>query len=164
MVCRQSQLRKRSSVRTCGCALWLLTSQERATRPYLNVFNFQWLQSKVLLKNTRCWLEAKSDTCPGQEDSKREVKKILRITTKAILVNLGSAGANVSRQTVQQTLHTAEFHGCRPRRTPILQRRHTKAHLASANAHQAKEDFWSTVLQSDETNNKLFGHNDVSLI
>ena len=33
--------------------LRLLTSQERAIRPYLNVFKFQWLQCKVLLKNTR---------------------------------------------------------------------------------------------------------------
>ncbi|KAK3517459.1 hypothetical protein QTP70_012396 [Hemibagrus guttatus] len=33
----------------------------------------------------------------------REVKKNPRITTKAILMNLGSAGSNISRQTVQRT-------------------------------------------------------------
>jgi len=33
--------------------LLLLTSQERAIRPYLNVFKIQWQQCKVLLKNTR---------------------------------------------------------------------------------------------------------------
>ncbi|KAK3530048.1 hypothetical protein QTP86_010336 [Hemibagrus guttatus] len=77
----------------------------------------------------------------------REVKKNPRITTKAILMNLGSAGGNISRQTVQRTLHTAGFHGRRPRRTPLLQIRHTKAHLAFANAHLDKEeDFWSSVL------------------
>ncbi|KAM8726157.1 meiosis-specific protein MEI4 isoform 3-T3 [Acanthopagrus schlegelii] len=59
----------------------------------------------------------------------REVKKNPRITTKAILVNLGSAGGNFSRQTVQRTLHVAGFHGRRPRRTPPLQIRHTKASL-----------------------------------
>ncbi|KAI3372102.1 hypothetical protein L3Q82_006955 [Scortum barcoo] len=73
----------------------------------------------------------------------REVKKNPRITTKAILENLGPAGGNVSRQ----TLHTAGFHGRRPRRMPLLQIRHTKACLAFANAHLDKEeDFWSSVL------------------
>lgn len=82
----------------------------------------------------------------------REVKKNTRITTKPILVNLGSAGGNVSRQTVQWTLNTAGFHGRRPRRTPLLQMRHAKDCLAFANAHLDKEeDFWSSVLWSDET-------------
>ncbi|KAK3512430.1 hypothetical protein QTP70_009851 [Hemibagrus guttatus] len=95
----------------------------------------------------------------------REVKKNPRITTKAILMNLGSAGGNISRQTVQRTLHTAGFHGRRPRRTPLLQIRHTKARLAFANAHRDKEeDFWSSVLWSDETKIELFGHNDVAYI
>ncbi|KAK3557409.1 hypothetical protein QTP70_026653 [Hemibagrus guttatus] len=95
----------------------------------------------------------------------REVKKNPRITTKAILMNLGSAGGNISRQTVQRTLHTAGFHGHRPRRTPLLQIRHTKARLAIANAHLDKEeDFWSSVLWSDETKIELSGHNDVAFI
>ncbi|KAK3536211.1 hypothetical protein QTP86_000192 [Hemibagrus guttatus] len=82
----------------------------------------------------------------------REVKKNPRITTKAILMNLGSAGGSISRQTVQRTLHTAGFHTRRPRRTPLLQIRHTKACLAFANAHLDKEeDFWSSVLWLDET-------------
>ncbi|KAK3520914.1 hypothetical protein QTP86_000371 [Hemibagrus guttatus] len=70
----------------------------------------------------------------------REVKKNPRITTKAILMNLGSAGGKISRQTVQRTLHTAGFHGRRPRRTPLLQIRHTKARLAFSNAHLDKEE------------------------
>ncbi|KAK3534964.1 hypothetical protein QTP70_002042 [Hemibagrus guttatus] len=79
----------------------------------------------------------------------REVKKNPRITTKAILMNLGSAGDDISRQTVQRTLYTA---GRRPRRTPLLQIRHTKARLTFANAHLDKEeDFWSSALWSDET-------------
>ena len=95
----------------------------------------------------------------------REVQKNPRITTKAILVNLGSASANISKQTVQQTLHTAGFHGRRPRRTPLLQIRHTKAHLAFSKAHLDKEDdFWSSVLCSDETKIELFGHSDVLFI
>ncbi|KAK3567675.1 hypothetical protein QTP86_020610 [Hemibagrus guttatus] len=95
----------------------------------------------------------------------REVKKKPRITTKAILMSLGSAGGNISRQTVQWTLHTNGFHGRRPRRTPLFQIRHTKARLAFANAHLDKEeDFWSSVLWSDETKIELFGHNDVAFI
>lgn len=34
--------------------LRLLTSKEKAIRPYLNVFKFKWQQCKVLLKNKRC--------------------------------------------------------------------------------------------------------------
>ncbi|KAK3558929.1 hypothetical protein QTP86_000006 [Hemibagrus guttatus] len=95
----------------------------------------------------------------------RKVKKNPRITTKAILMNLGSAGGNISRQTVQRTLHTAGFHRRRPRRTPLLQIRHTKARLAFANAHlDREEDFWSSVLWSDETKIESFGHNDVAYI
>ncbi|KAI4883239.1 hypothetical protein NFI96_003468, partial [Prochilodus magdalenae] len=95
----------------------------------------------------------------------REVKKNPRITTKAILVNLDSAGGDISRQTVQRTLHTAGFHRHRPRRTPLLQKRHTKARLTFANAHLDKEeDFWCSVLWSDETKIELFGHNDVCTI
>ncbi|KAK3531097.1 hypothetical protein QTP70_010358 [Hemibagrus guttatus] len=84
----------------------------------------------------------------------KKVKKNPRITTKAILMNLGSAGGNISRQTVQRTLHTAGFHRRRRRRTPLLQIRHTKARLAFANAHLDKE----------ETKIELFGHNDVAFI
>ncbi|KAK3523030.1 hypothetical protein QTP86_011327 [Hemibagrus guttatus] len=95
----------------------------------------------------------------------RELKKNPRITAKAILMNLGSAGGNISRQTVQRTLHTAGFHGRTTRRTPLLQIRYTKARLAFANAHLDKEeDFWSSVLWSDETKIELFGHNDVAFI
>ncbi|KAI4873138.1 hypothetical protein NFI96_031583 [Prochilodus magdalenae] len=69
----------------------------------------------------------------------REVKKNPRITTKAILVNLDSAGGDISR--------------------------HTKARLTFANAHLDKEeDFWCSVLWSDETKIELFGHNDVCTI
>ena len=76
----------------------------------------------------------------------REVKKTPRITTKAILVNLGSP-------TVQRTLRTAGFHGRRSRRMPLLQIKYTKVLFADANAHLDKEeDFWSSVLWSDETN------------
>ena len=81
------------------------------------------------------------------------MREVIRI--KAILVNLGSAGGNVSRQPVQCTLHTAGFHGRRPRRMPLLQIRHTKAYLAFANAHLDKEeDSWCSVLWSNET--KMF--------
>lgn len=79
-------------------------------------------------------------------------------------MNLGSAGGNISRQTVQRTLHTAGFNGRKPKRT-ALQIRHTKARLAFANAHLDKEeDFWSSVIWSDETKTELFGHNDVAFI
>ncbi|KAK3554343.1 hypothetical protein QTP70_022172 [Hemibagrus guttatus] len=85
----------------------------------------------------------------------REVKKNPRITTKAILMNLRSAGGNISRQTVQRTLHTAGFHGRRPRRTSLLQIRHTKARLAFANAHLDKEEKISGLLFYGQMKQKL---------
>lgn len=96
----------------------------------------------------------------------REVKKNPRITTKDFLVNLGSAGGHISRQrhSINQTLHTAGFKGSRPRRTPLLLIRRTNAHLAFANVHLDKEDFWPSVLWSNETKTELSGHNVVSLI
>lgn len=82
--------------------------------------------------------------------ARRILREVKIIPTKAILQHLGAAGGNVSRQTVQQTLHTVGLH--RPRRMPLLQIRYTKACLAFANAHLDKEeDFWSYVLWSDET-------------
>lgn len=95
----------------------------------------------------------------------REVVKNPKTTTKDILKNLDSTGCNISRQTVQRTLHNAGLHGHRPRRTPLLRKRHTKARLTFAKAHLDKdENFWSSVLWSDETKIELFGHNDVAFI
>lgn len=95
----------------------------------------------------------------------QEAKKNPRITTRDILMNLSNSGTNISRQTIQRTLHKAVLYGCQQRRTPPLQDRHTKARIAFAKAHLDKEEsIWSSILWSDETKIELFGHRDVAFI
>ncbi|KAK3550549.1 hypothetical protein QTP70_000006 [Hemibagrus guttatus] len=110
------------------------------------------------------WSEAKSDTWAGQEDSERG-KKESKDHHQGHPDESGLCWWQHLKPDSPRTLHTAGFHGRRPRRTPLLQIRHTKARLAFANAHLDKEeDFWSSVLWSDETKIELFGHNDVAFI
>lgn len=95
----------------------------------------------------------------------REASNNPRVTTKAILTNLKESGTTISRQTLQRVLHKAGLHGCRPRKTPLLQPRHVKTRLAFAKAHLDKDNtFWENVLWSDETKLELFGHRDVAFV
>lgn len=108
--------------------------------------------------------EAKSDTCAGQEDSERGEKE----SKDHHQGHSGESGLCWWQcLKADSPTDTVGFHGCRPRKTPLLQAliRHAKAHLAFANAHLDKEEgFWSSVLWSDETKIELFGHNDVGII
>ncbi|KAK3523864.1 hypothetical protein QTP70_010508 [Hemibagrus guttatus] len=112
----------------------------------------------------RTWSEAKSDTCAGQEDSERG-KKESKDHHQGHPDESGLCWWQHLKADSPRTLHTAGFHGRRPRRTPLLQISRTNARLAFANVHLDKEeDFWSSVLWSDETKIELFGHNDVAFI
>jgi transposase len=95
----------------------------------------------------------------------RDVKANPFKTTKAILKDLADSGVNVSRQTVQRTLHNSGLRGCRPRKTSLLKSRHIKARLNFAKAHLDNPvSFWRSVLWSDETKLELFGHRDRAFV
>ncbi len=95
----------------------------------------------------------------------REVNNNPRTTTKALVKELDQVGLTVSRSTVQRVLHRGGLHGHRPRKTPLLRKRHLKARLAFARTYLKHDpSFWYTVLWSDETKLELFGHMDVEYV
>ena len=63
-------------------------------------------------------------------------------------------GVTISRDTIQRTLQ-------RNGKKPLLKSRHKKACLEFARAHADKdEDYWDSVLWSDETKINVFGTDD----
>lgn len=66
----------------------------------------------------------------------RKIQRLVQInpsiTTKAFLEELSSTGVDISRQTLQRTLHQGGLYGRRPRKTPLLRPRHVKVCLAYA--------------------------------
>ncbi|CAI9541202.1 unnamed protein product [Staurois parvus] len=66
-------------------------------------------------------------------------------------------GVTVSCDTIWRALQRNGMHGCLPRMKPLLKPMHKIAHLEFARAHTEKEDFWDSVLWSDETRITVFG-------
>lgn len=95
----------------------------------------------------------------------RDVNKNPRTSAKTIVAELASSGLDVSRKTVVRALHRGGLKGHRPRKTPLLSRRHVKARLNFARDNLKHEGhFWESVLWSDETKLELFGHMDAAFV
>ncbi len=74
----------------------------------------------------------------------------------------GWGGQPVSAQTIHNTLHQIDLHGCRPRRKPLLKMMHKKARKQFSEDKQTNDmDYWYHVLWSDETKTNLFGSDGV---
>ncbi len=74
----------------------------------------------------------------------------------------GVGGQPVRAQTIHNTLHQIDLHGCRPRRKPLLKMMHKKARKQFAEDKQTNDmDYWYHVLWSDETKTNLFGSDGV---
>ena len=60
----------------------------------------------------------------------REVNTNPRTTTKALIQTLEQTGTKVSRSTIERVLHRGGLHGRKPRKTPLLRKKHLVARLA----------------------------------
>lgn len=108
----------------------------------------------------------KGKVCPR---SARKITRYVcnnpRTTSKEILSNLEASGIKISRQTLQRTLHRNGLKGCRPRKTPLLTKKHLKSRLVFAKTHvDFPNSFFSKILWTDETKIELFGHMDVAYV
>ena len=84
-----------------------------------------------------------------------------RLTAKDIQSELAASGTGVSISTIGWVLHGEGLNGRRPRKKPLLGKRHKDNRLKFAKQHlNDGYEFWSKVLWSDETKIKLFGHAD----
>ena len=61
-----------------------------------------------------------------------------------------------------RTLHKNGLRGRRPRKTPLLQRRHLRARLKSAKDNLEDYAYWKHVIWSDETKLDLVDHIDAA--
>ena len=82
----------------------------------------------------------------------RDVTKDPRTTAKTLMYELAKSGLEVSRKAVSRTLNRNGLHGCRPRKTPLLKKRHLQARLKFARENLDKgEAYWKSVIWSGET-------------
>ncbi len=86
-------------------------------------------------------------------------KKTPRLTSKDLKANLEQSGVMVSTSTIHRTLNQAGLHGRRPRKTPLLKKRHKKERLIFAKEYLGKlQSYWENVLWTDGTKIELFGN------
>lgn len=89
----------------------------------------------------------------------RTVENTPRKTSKDLKADLEQSGVMVSTRTIRRTLNQAGLHGRRPRKTPLLKKRHKKGRLIFAKEYLDKpQSFWENVLWTDETKIELFGN------
>lgn len=87
------------------------------------------------------------------------VEKTPRQTSKELKANLEQSGVMVSTSTIRRTLNHAELYGRRPRKKPLLKKRHKKERLIFAKEYRDKpQSFWDNVLWTDETKIEFFGN------
>ncbi|CAB3995343.1 Transposable element Tcb1 transposase [Paramuricea clavata] len=77
----------------------------------------------------------------------RMVRSNPKSTKKHVCREMQDAGTQVSLSTVKRILHRHGLRGCRPRKKPLLQKRHLQARLKYACENMDKgDDFWNNVL------------------
>ncbi len=82
-----------------------------------------------------------------------------RLTSKDLKDNLEQSGVMVSTSTIRRTLNQAGLHGQRPRKTPLLKKRHKKGRTDLCQRVPGQTTiFLENVLWTDETKIELFGN------
>lgn len=95
----------------------------------------------------------------------RDVSKDPRTTAKTLVNDLATSAIVVSKKTITRALHRNGLQGCRPRKNPLLKKRHLQARLKYAQDNLEKEyAYWKYVLWSDETKLELFGHRNTAYV
>ena len=88
----------------------------------------------------------------------RMVDKRPQSTSTQVQAVLQTLGVEVSARTIRRHLNEKKRYGRRPRRTPLLTKRHKKARLEFVKMYLSKpQSFWENVLWTDETKVQLFG-------
>lgn len=95
----------------------------------------------------------------------REAKKNPRVTADKLVNDASKSGVNVSCNTITRALRRNGLKAYRPRKTPLLKKRHLKARLKYAKDHLHKDfSYWKRVVWSDETKVELFGHRSAAYV
>jgi transposase len=89
----------------------------------------------------------------------REAKKNRRVSAAAIQATMASTrGIVVSEQTIRNRIHASGFHGCQPRKKPLISRANRLKRLQFARTFIGKpEHFWNSIIWSDESKFNLCG-------
>lgn len=95
----------------------------------------------------------------------RTATKNPRVTAGTLVSDAAKSGVTISKKTVARVLHRNGLHAHRPRKTPLLKKRHLKARLDYAKGNLEKDStHWKRVIWSDETKLELFGHRNVAFV
>ena len=71
-----------------------------------------------------------------------------------------SSGCSVIKRTISNKMPRNGLKSRRPKKTPLLLKRHRNARLKFVRQHNEKENsFWERVLWTDESKIELFDHN-----
>ena len=89
----------------------------------------------------------------------RIVSKKPQTTRKELVEELEAVGTSVSKHTVSNALRERGLRSSKARKVPLLSKRHIEARKIFATTFITKpEDYWYSVLWSDETKIELFNH------
>ena len=82
------------------------------------------------------------------------------VTREEVLEDLNSSGYSVTKRTISNEMLRNALNLRRPKKTPLLVKRHRYTRLKFVRQHKEKENsFWERVLWIDETKIELFGQN-----
>ena len=151
----------KSYLKTLGRMLFIVIKLEKDTRrfPSILVSQFQLIVSIIKKYKTHGTVP----TLPrsgrkkvlSPRTSRRIVRKVNnnpRLTAKDIQSELAASGTGVPISTIGRVLHGEGLNGRRPRKKPLLGKRHKDNRLKFAKQHlNDGYEFWSQVLWSNET-------------